>query len=282
MVRYVTTVAKGATLAVQDAVTLVEKFVDADLRSSGQTSTSFSTKIGKYVFKVEGKGFSYNGDTLASGTIQSITAFKSGEKLATFKGKFTFNEMAALYQAESTNSDKFAFENFFMSKNWVFDARKGASADDYALGVTKVGDGALFQPNGNDIVYLANGNDVFYAGAGNDEVYGGKGNDWLSGGKGKDLLDGGRQNDTLQGRQNADKFVFGKNYDRDKIIDFENNKDTVVLDDNLWKGTKSVNKVLNQFGHAQNGDFILDFGGGDVLTIYDVTKNQLKDDVQIV
>ncbi len=117
---------------------------------------------------------------------------------------------------------------------------------------------------------------------GNDKLVGKKGDDKLVGSGGSDKLVGGSGDDKLVGSGGRDKFVFKNNFDQDRIQDFQNNKDTILLDDNLWNGNKSVNKVLNQFGYKSGNDFVLDFGNGDILTILDTTKSELKNDIDIV
>jgi hypothetical protein len=77
--------------------------------------------------------------------------------------------------------------------------------------------------------------------------------------------------------------VFGNGDDRDQITDFQNNTDTIALDDNLWAGNLTQQQVVNQFGSIVNGNAVLDFGGGAVLTIEGVTNlNILVDDIAIV
>ncbi len=145
------------------------------------------------------------------------------------------------------------------------------SKSDYLTGTG--GANTIKARGGNDVVEGFGGRDVLKGGAGNDQLFGGSGRDKLIGGKG---------NDQLKGNGGADKFVFRNNFDKDRVLDFQNNKDTVLLDDNLWNGTKSVAKLLNQFGSQNGSDFVFDFGGGDILTIKDTTKAQLQNDIDII
>ena len=119
-------------------------------------------------------------------------------------------------------------------------------------------------------------------GSGDDKLTGNSSDNVLKGKKGDDKLVGKMGDDMLKGNGGKDTFVFRNNFDEDRILDFQDNKDEIVLDDNLWNGNKSVNKILNQFGQKSGNDFILDFGDGDILTILDVTKSQLKNDIDIV
>ncbi len=110
---------------------------------------------------------------------------------------------------------------------------------------------------------------------------GNKGKDVLIGNGGNDKLIGGKGKDSLTGGAGKDKFYFSNKDGKDKIFDFQDNLDTVRLNDNLWNNNKSVSQVLNQFGTQVGSDFVLDFGSGDVLTIFNATKSQLLDDVAI-
>lgn len=133
-----------------------------------------------------------------------------------------------------------------------------------------------------DKVQGGKGNDDLTGAAGNDVLYGNQGADHLKGGGGKDLLDGGKGNDTLTGGGAGDKFVFGKKYGKDLITDFKNDVDTILLDDALWGGGFSVQKILNQFAKVVAGDVVLDFGKNQ-LTLDGISNiNDLKDDIVII
>lgn len=106
------------------------------------------------------------------------------------------------------------------------------------------------------------------------------GNDRLEGGAGADGLAGGIGNDTLVGGAGADVFLF--NAGRDLITDFQDNIDTIRIDDALWGGTpRSVSQVLAG-AKVVNGDVVLSFGTHS-LTIDGLTNiNALSDDLVIV
>ncbi len=131
---------------------------------------------------------------------------------------------------------------------------------------------AFWGGDGNDVIKGKGAFDSLSGADGNDKLYGGNGNDDFWGGAGKDKIWGGSGKDNL---------VFRQGYDEDIFKDFQNNKDTIKLDSNLWTGTKSANQVLNQFGTQNGSDFVLDFGGGDILTIQNITKSQLQNDTEV-
>lgn len=116
---------------------------------------------------------------------------------------------------------------------------------------------------------------------GNDQIYGLGGNDTLSGGSGADYLSGGTGNDVLTGGTGADQFVFFAG--RDTVRDFENNVDTLRIDDALWGGgTRSVSQVLAS-ARVVGGDTVFDFGHGNVLTLTGFANVEaLRDDLIII
>jgi len=72
----------------------------------------------------------------------------------------------------------------------------------------------------SDLMIGFDGKDRLSGLDGNDELYGGKGNDVLKGGKGNDRLIGEKGNDKLHGDEGNDTFVFGNNFGRDYVYDF--------------------------------------------------------------
>jgi serralysin len=151
------------------------------------------------------------------------------------------------------------------------------------------GNDQLFGGTGNDMLNGEAGNDLLDGGdgidrifglAGNDILYGGLGNDGLGGDDGNDRLDGGHGNDFLTGGTGADLFVFASG--RDKIMDFTNNVDTLVLDDALWAGARlSTAQVLAKASMIA-GDVVFNFGGGHVLIVHGpTTVAALADDLAI-
>jgi serralysin len=130
------------------------------------------------------------------------------------------------------------------------------------------GNDRLYGSEGNDRIYGGTGADRLYGGNGNDRLYGGNGNDLLYGGAGNDLLSGGRGSDNLWGGAGADQFLFARNHESTRVRDFRAAEgDRIVLDDNLWTGTRTASQVVSAFGSVVNGNVILNFGNGDVLRI---------------
>jgi len=151
------------------------------------------------------------------------------------------------------------------------DTLKGGSGHDGLWGGS--GRDKLFGQGGNDTLWGNGGNDMLEGGAGTDELNGGSGNDALEGNddndtlmgaKGEDTLDGGAGDDMLYGGTMADTFVYTEGADR--IEDFQEAEDLLVLDDALWAGTLSAEAVLDSFGGTSGGDYVLTFSTGNTLT----------------
>ena len=164
----------------------------------------------------------------------------------------------------------------------------GNKGDDLLEG--KNGHDRLKGGAGADTLFGHNGRDVLMGGGGSDQLSGGKKNDVLMGGSSADRMWGGRGRDTLNGQNGddimtggsgADTFIFTDGADR--ITDFSTRADKLHLDDRMWRGNLSVDEVIDRYATVQNGDVVFDFGGGDTLTLSDVSNlNALSDTISIV
>jgi Ca2+-binding RTX toxin-like protein len=153
-----------------------------------------------------------------------------------------------------------------LSGNSGRDELYGNRGDDELFG----GDGKdeLSGNRGDDMLYGGKGYDVLRGGGGSDELYGGNWDDRLFGGSGNDWIDGGSGNDVMKGGGGADTFVFGTGEDR--IKDFADDTDTIAINADLARGM-NVSDVLGD-AHVVNGDAVLDFGGGHMLIVEDVSN----------
>lgn len=112
------------------------------------------------------------------------------------------------------------------------------------------------------------GGDVLAGSASDNILRGNGGNDLLAGRAGNDYLDGGAGTDTLTGGTGADVFIFRRGYGADRANDFvlaEN--DMLFLDDNLWSGPLTASEIVTTYAQDIGSSVILDFGGGNVLTL---------------
>lgn len=146
------------------------------------------------------------------------------------------------------------------------------------------GNGLANVLTGNNLANLLRGGggaDTLRGGNGADRLAGEQGADHLFGGAGNDILSGGLGSDLLSGGAEADNFIF--NHGADVILDFQDNLDTIRVDDALWGGApRSVAQVL-RMATVCDGDLVLDFGGGHRLTVADLARpGLLADDLIIV
>ena len=119
------------------------------------------------------------------------------------------------------------------------------------------------------------GNNTITGNSGNNTLTGRAGNDKLRGGEGNDTLKGDSGNDSLEGGVGADTFVFQKKFNRDVILDFENNIDTISVSGfgiTTWAKAKT-------FATQVDGDVVFDFGSGDILTVRNITISALSNDM---
>ncbi len=118
-------------------------------------------------------------------------------------------------------------------------------------------------------------------GAGNDWLYGRGGNDTLTGGSGDDRLYGGSGNDALIGSAGSDTFILRAGYGEDRVTDFEDDIDTILLVGDMWSGSLTVSQVISRYASVVNGDVLFDFGTEKLLVENVSSLSALQNDVQI-
>ncbi len=158
--------------------------------------------------------------------------------------------------------------------------RGGGQADSIDGGT---GNDSLIGDVGNDTLIGGNGMDTLNGGGNADRLLGGADNDLLRGQDGFDYMDGGTGNDTMTGGIQQDTFVFADGYDSDRITDFSDADDVLRLNDNLWAGTLTAQQVVDTYATVVSGHTVMNFGGGDVLTVIGVADEQtLVDNITII
>lgn len=140
------------------------------------------------------------------------------------------------------------------------DTVSGGDGDDRARG----GDG-------DDLVNGDGGNDRADGGLGNDTVFGGTGDDTVKGDAGNDRLDGGAGVDTYDGGLGADVLVFGVDGAAERVKSFEDGID--LMDVSAFGLTTIAGLGMTQVGL----NVLIDFGGGDVIRIDNITVAQVTD-----
>lgn len=169
-----------------------------------------------------------------------------------------------------------------------FDFIRGSSVDDLVNGAggrdVLIGRGGwdeldggegndiLIGNRGNDMLTGGEGRDILKGGSGSDTLDGGAGRDILKGNKGSDVLDGGAGRDRMNGGHDADLFVFQTGYDRDRIIGFDADEDTIALHIEGVESFDDLSGLATDHGNRT----ILDFGEGDALVIKGVTFDELS------
>lgn len=158
------------------------------------------------------------------------------------------------------------------------DVLKGGSANDVLTGGS--GNDVLGGGSDNDILKGGSDNDVLSGGSGNDVLEGESGNDVLSGGSGKDVLKGGSGKDTLIGSRgddkltggaDSDKFVFSKNGGNDRVTDFTDGEDILVLRAFNFAG---VNSALSKFTNLGDDDLVFEHKGTRIV-LNDIRLSEL-------
>ncbi len=109
---------------------------------------------------------------------------------------------------------------------------------------------------GNDRITGSAAANILTAGSGNDSLSGQAGNDRLSGQAGNDRLQGGAGNDILSGGSGADQFLFSAGGGTDRITDFADGIDRIVID----SGAETFRQIR-----------IADLGADARITFGDVT-----------
>jgi Ca2+-binding RTX toxin-like protein len=98
-------------------------------------------------------------------------------------------------------------------------------------------------------------------GRGADRILGNAADNRLRGAAGADHVAGGAGNDLLTGNAGADRFIFGAGDGRDRITDFTQGQDRLLLSDDLWGGgAMTAGAVLDEFASLRRGGVVLDFG----------------------
>ena len=168
------------------------------------------------------------------------------------------------------------------------DSFDGGSGNDRLLGeagndILRGGSGIDWLDGGSndDLLYGGAEGDTVVGGTGNDSLFGDDGNDSLAGGDGTDRLDGGAGNDTLSGVGGSDSFVYQGGADR--ITDFANDVDQVLLDDALWGGRVLTTSQILGYATVSGTSVVFNFGNGNTLTIANLNSTSLlSDDLLII
>ena len=140
----------------------------------------------------------------------------------------------------------------------------------------------MFGRDGGDMLLGSDRADVLKGESGRDYLFGDGGHDRIDGGRGRDLIDGGAGKDVLFGGRGADVFVFEKGDGRDRIRDFEDDRDTIEISAALIRGKAAIGNLLDRHGEDLGRDVALDFGQHGRIVVEDVADlKDLRDDILI-
>jgi Subtilase family/Tryptophan-rich Synechocystis species C-terminal domain/RTX calcium-binding nonapeptide repeat (4 copies) len=126
---------------------------------------------------------------------------------------------------------------------------------------------------GNDSLAGTVVGDTIHGNAGNDTLNGLGGNDMIYGDAGNDFLNGSTGNDGLTGGTGADTFFYASGYGGDTIFDFSHAEGDKI-DISSIAAVHSLSQVLAISGQS-GADTIINFGGGDFLTLRNVDRSSL-------
>ncbi|SEW09656.1 serralysin [Cognatiyoonia koreensis] len=150
----------------------------------------------------------------------------------------------------------------------------GLAADDTIKGFESVSG----SNGGDDKLAGTKGANKLRGNGGDDRLFGRSGDDTLEGGSGRDYLDGGVGDDILNGGSGRDTFHFDVGDGQDVIADFQNNADTIEIDNIRFARGTDVFDYAIQDGR----DVRFDFDDGSVLVIEDSLIGHLRNDLDIV
>jgi serralysin len=111
------------------------------------------------------------------------------------------------------------------------------------------------------------------------------GNDVLFGGAGDDFINGGTGLDRLYGGLGADRFVFGNGDGPDIVQDFWRGQGDRLQFTAGLVGDRGISAVelVQRYGAVTGGSVVLDFGGGDRITLLGVNSlDGLWQSIQII
>ncbi|WP_319825975.1 calcium-binding protein [Thalassovita sp.] len=170
------------------------------------------------------------------------------------------------------------------------DTFRGGNGDDrfdgqngHDLMIGRLGNDKLFGGNQNDTLIGGDGNDTIAGGNGRDRAFMGNGNDiwwdnsqvefgddFVAGGAGDDAFHIGGGDDTISGGAGADTFLFTGTVNDDIVTDYEIGVDALGFGADLWRGALDQ-AHLDALASVVDGDLVLNFGGGNSLTLVGLT-----------
>lgn len=125
----------------------------------------------------------------------------------------------------------------------------------------------LVTGQGNDTIA---GIENIETGTGNDRIIGNAHRNELSGGAGNDTVAGGGAADVLTGGAGADRFVFADYEGSDRILDFQDGLDRIVIGGGRTDGFSDLTITNSTFGAA------VSWGAGTTITLNGIDASSLS------
>jgi len=147
------------------------------------------------------------------------------------------------------------------------DTIKGGGGADVA--VAGSGNDKIIGSKGKDVLSGGAGDDIIKGGKGKDKLYGVSGDNKIAGGQGKDTLVSGDGDDVLKGGKGKDKFIFTNDFGDNVIKGFQQNKDVIQFDKDLFADYAALHSAMSAF---KNGTLI---DTGDHSVFIDVKMAKL-------
>lgn len=255
---------------VADALMLYDVFALQDIWGAAENNTGNTVYNGPRNDTVDTIWDSGGVDKLsASGSATDVTLDLREGKFSTFG---TYEDVVIAYGTRIENATGGA-GNDTITGNKLANVLEGQMGDD----TVSAGGGKdkVYGGLGNDTLSGRKGNDKIWGDAGGDDLFGDNGRDFLRGGKGRDDLDGGKGNDVLFGGGGKDTFHFALGGGQDVVKDFSD-----PLDKLMFTGLGTQAQVLAKAANV-GSDVVFTFGGGDVLTVLDITLAQIGDNILV-
>ena len=170
------------------------------------------------------------------------------------------------------------FESCFVKNTATFTSDQGCSTVTNETKTRLFSGEIICGTDGDDVINWRSTGDLAPTQSG-DILLGGRGNDVLSGLGGNDWIHGGSGRDKLKGGGGNDSFVYSTSFadrTRDKIKDFEVNKDKIVLDSSVFK--KLMPGYLDHQYFAKNhakdkNDYVI-FDNNKKAVLYDTNGSK--------
>ncbi len=266
-----------------DDIYFVDAAADAVVEFSGEGGDTVRTSLIAYTLGAEVENLAYYGGVAFSGTGNALTNLLTGGAAAdVLSGQAGNDVLRGSAGADTLRGDAGhdrleggagadLLEGGDGIDTATYELALSAVYADLALGNTNIGTG---DATGDRFVGIERLRGSAYG----DRLYGNSGNNILFGLNGNDIISGRGGKDDLYGGTGNDRFVFATGYNLDRVMDFQDNLDTLA-----FTGFAGVLTAQAALGLAvQSGtSVVFNFGNSNSLTVLNTTLAVLTDDILI-